>query len=355
MIKNDQTFLQIDFKHCFDRQTRGVDAPHFSIQRNFKKTLKERQMWKYFKELCVRAFKILRRRSQLLIRICLTAFRGLWFTELEMETWLMKSFRTNETESAALAAIPKLINEGVSSIQRKLKSWTHKQSLARHRKKTISMEMKMKVSRDQNKKDFVPQSYITDATASDGGLTQLEFAPPDETPSVGRIRRSLGSVGNTIPVSPRYRRVRRQRSYAAETAIHRSGSRSVSPRPRSLRRHRSSSTPRQSTLQKVHPLTASTFPKKLGDKGNPHRRTPSLRSVHAHSSSEGKSLSRSQRHLQLRHSKSKKDSLLKSRHTKSFKARRERNVKSMGYGLRESLVDTKLWKALRHQSDDRNK
>ncbi len=134
MIKNDRVFLQIDFKHCFDRQTRGVDAPHFSVNGAMKRGLKSRGRWKQFKVLCTDAFRVLRRTSNLIITICLRMFNGLWFTTSEMETWLLKAFRSHETESKALQAIPQMIAQGVTSIQRKLKSYTHKLSLARHRR-----------------------------------------------------------------------------------------------------------------------------------------------------------------------------------------------------------------------------
>ena len=135
MIKEDRIFLQIDFKHCFDRQTRGVDAPHFSVKHSMKRALKTRNRWRLFKELCTDAYRVLRRDCHLIIRICLRMFNGLWFSKAEMETWLLKAFRSSEPEDKALLSIPQMIDQGVFSIQRKLKSWTHNKSLARHRRR----------------------------------------------------------------------------------------------------------------------------------------------------------------------------------------------------------------------------
>jgi hypothetical protein len=94
MIKDKRTFLQIDFKHCFDRQTRGVDAPHFSVLRGMKKALKEREAWGLFKKLCQDAFKVLRRRTQLIIRICLQAFEVLccWLPYFATAALLCRGF-----------------------------------------------------------------------------------------------------------------------------------------------------------------------------------------------------------------------------------------------------------------------
>mmetsp|Transcript_12851 Transcript_12851/g.19252 ORF Transcript_12851/g.19252 Transcript_12851/m.19252 type:complete len:771 (-) Transcript_12851:104-2416(-) len=167
MIKDDKTFLQIDFKHCFDRQTRGVDAPHFSVRRGMRKALKERSKWRTFKELCKEAFRVLRRRSQIIIRMCLMLFEGLWFTPQEIELWLIKAFRLGEIEEQAVAFIPKSIKEGVTSFQRRLKSWTHKKSLQRQEKKikksspsdsrSKSRLTSLGSSKSPKRKDFIPE------------------------------------------------------------------------------------------------------------------------------------------------------------------------------------------------------
>ncbi|GAB5371341.1 hypothetical protein AAMO2058_001571400 [Amorphochlora amoebiformis] len=242
MIKDDKTFLQIDFKHCFDRQTRGVDAPHFSVMKGMKKALKERGRWNTFKELCQEAFRILRRRNQYLIRICLQIFNGLWFTENEMETWLLKAFRSHETEPQACAAIPKLINEGVSSIQRKLKSWTHKKSLERLRKKTMSVDLKIQTN---PLGDFVPKNNVA-------------ISPDDE-----RVEYGYASNHARKPNSIR------SRSRSRLTKI------TNLPNPRTARTPPPPTThPRYATLDRFDKITPNYFTKKLNTSSPPVRTPP---------------------------------------------------------------------------------
>mmetsp|Transcript_20526 Transcript_20526/g.30719 ORF Transcript_20526/g.30719 Transcript_20526/m.30719 type:complete len:1305 (+) Transcript_20526:131-4045(+) len=135
MIKEDREFIQIDFKHCFDHRTRGVDAPHFAIQGSMKRALMKRKRWDEFKDLCQVAFRVLRRNHSTLTRICVKLFQTLHPAE-KVEGWHMKAFMTSEIEFKALKAIPKMIEEGVGSVARKFKNLTHKASLIRKRNRS---------------------------------------------------------------------------------------------------------------------------------------------------------------------------------------------------------------------------
>eukprot|EP00954_Amorphochlora_amoebiformis_P000858 66132-Amorphochlora_amoeboformis.AAC.1 len=176
MVQDDRVFLQIDFKHCFDHKTRVVDAPHFAIAKSIHRCLKKRKKWKTFKDLCLGAFKVLRRTQATIVHICTRMFRGLWFEQEQMETWLLKAFRSHETERQALISISELIDKGHSSWRKKLKNFTHSQSLARkhrrHHSRTtstgwtfgIGSPRSRKSSRDRDERRHRPRSTSNSPT-----------------------------------------------------------------------------------------------------------------------------------------------------------------------------------------------
>ncbi len=211
LIKDGHTFLQIDFKHCFDWKT-VMDAPHFAIQRGMRRNFKQRGVWKLFKKLCVAAFRALRRLSQPLIRLALRAFTGLWYEPARMEAWMVKSFRLGETEEQACRAIPKLINAGIASLKKKIKSWTHKQSLARHRRRERRQRMDSKIVTKPARDSLeLPTAPIVDPSDLD---TSRFIHLPNPFPAAPLVLHMLTSNPTPVPrsVSPETRKMPSQRS-----------------------------------------------------------------------------------------------------------------------------------------------
>ena len=75
-------YFQLDFKHVFGNQTKGVDAPPLTVPARLKQSLEKFGMWSGSKakpglaELCVDAFRVLRRCSGTLRALSTEAFDG---------------------------------------------------------------------------------------------------------------------------------------------------------------------------------------------------------------------------------------------------------------------------------------
>lgn len=117
MISHGNLFVQIDFKHCFDHHTRGIDAPctginlfskriHFlAIPLRLKLALLHKQQWEPFLDACAQAFCVLRRSNGMIISLCREMFAGICDAS-ELETSLINKFQLDVLESKAKATIP---------------------------------------------------------------------------------------------------------------------------------------------------------------------------------------------------------------------------------------------------------
>mmetsp|Transcript_26230 Transcript_26230/g.51329 ORF Transcript_26230/g.51329 Transcript_26230/m.51329 type:complete len:1539 (-) Transcript_26230:166-4782(-) len=150
MVKDDTTFLQIDFKRCFDRKASGpVDAPHFSIKVDVKNTLAqlrfdvkeldrqglpinaEKSGWKIFKELCWHALRGLRAKGIAVVQIITGLFSGLrkkvkYFRDVNaMQKWVHTALSMGDTDEEARQKLFHLIENGVISLTKWLKNKLH--------------------------------------------------------------------------------------------------------------------------------------------------------------------------------------------------------------------------------------
>ena len=128
MIKDDFIFFELDFKHCFNLRTTGVDAPIFAIPRIMKWRLEQRMKWKTFKDCCLSAFVILRRNSGLIITLCRKLFRGL-FSESLIEQRMSSALFLHKTESQACSSLSLNIDLGVYSLRKYLKNCVHSMNI----------------------------------------------------------------------------------------------------------------------------------------------------------------------------------------------------------------------------------
>jgi len=155
MVKNGDTFLQIDFKRCFDRAAAGpVDAPHFSIKAEIYKALHSLKFeverknnagitstfqidgWNLFKNLCWHALKGLRTRGVAIVKIASGMFQGLrrtkhWSSQNKMQRWLLRALDLGCTDLDAQTHLNDLIEMGVASWKKSLKNILHGINLER--------------------------------------------------------------------------------------------------------------------------------------------------------------------------------------------------------------------------------
>lgn len=131
MIKNNYQFFQLDFKHCFNRKTKVLDAPRFAIPKEMKCALVTRGAWGRFKRMCARAHQELRRFYPLVWFISRHLFQGL-FSPQEIEHCLVDSFKMGLSELEACAHIGVSIEHGVTSFQKYMKETVHSINLRRN-------------------------------------------------------------------------------------------------------------------------------------------------------------------------------------------------------------------------------
>mmetsp|Transcript_21746 Transcript_21746/g.53230 ORF Transcript_21746/g.53230 Transcript_21746/m.53230 type:complete len:1384 (+) Transcript_21746:89-4240(+) len=126
MIKDNRVFLQIDFKHCFNRKTKVVDSPHFAVKGAMKKGLQKRNKWEEFKNLCKGAFKVARQHPHMIQTLCMKMFNGIeWINQEEIEKWLIEALKLRSIQEKAVNSIPEMIERGVNSTQKKIKDLAH--------------------------------------------------------------------------------------------------------------------------------------------------------------------------------------------------------------------------------------
>ncbi|KAL6045030.1 Phosphatidylinositol 4,5-bisphosphate 3-kinase catalytic subunit gamma isoform [Balamuthia mandrillaris] len=128
MIQNDTTFFHLDFKHAFNRKTRGIDACHFAIPKFLKAKLEEKGQWDNFKHRCADGFIILRRNNGMLIHLAQLLFSTLFHND-EIERCFIESFFLQRTEAQARELIHKEIEHGVTSVRTGMKNMVHTWSI----------------------------------------------------------------------------------------------------------------------------------------------------------------------------------------------------------------------------------
>eukprot|EP01127_Copromyxa_protea_P023957 TRINITY_DN9226_c0_g1_i1.p1 TRINITY_DN9226_c0_g1~~TRINITY_DN9226_c0_g1_i1.p1 ORF type:complete len:600 (-),score=115.15 TRINITY_DN9226_c0_g1_i1:37-1836(-) len=127
MIKDNNKFYQLDFKHAFNVKTFGIDGCRFAIPSRFKQTLDKLGKWENFKDRILAMFMVLRRNAPLIIHLCGILFRN-QFPNSMIEEELLHSFYLDRTEEEALRRVSVLVDSGVVSIKRIMKNLTHEYS-----------------------------------------------------------------------------------------------------------------------------------------------------------------------------------------------------------------------------------
>eukprot|EP00727_Mastigamoeba_balamuthi_P011175 m51a1_g6680 hypothetical protein (1058) ;mRNA; f:224584-228901 len=130
MVVGRSKFMQIDFKHCFDRSARLIDAPCFAVPAKMKAAFEKRNCWPQFKEIASHAFCCLRRSSGLIISLCCALWTGIE-PQKSVEEALLAKLQLNVTEEKAAAYIPAAIEAGVRSPARFLKNLVHDVSVSK--------------------------------------------------------------------------------------------------------------------------------------------------------------------------------------------------------------------------------
>eukprot|EP01105_Mastigella_eilhardi_P009755 TRINITY_DN228_c0_g1_i8.p1 TRINITY_DN228_c0_g1~~TRINITY_DN228_c0_g1_i8.p1 ORF type:complete len:573 (+),score=151.91 TRINITY_DN228_c0_g1_i8:38-1756(+) len=130
MMVNGNMLMQIDFKHCFDQHTKGVDAPCLAIPMRMKRSLQARDKWIEFKDRCSDAFCVLRRSGSTVTALCRAMFAGVMPPQV-VEASLIAKLQPNVLEEKAVAAIPTVIELSVYSLKRVMKNALHNLALMR--------------------------------------------------------------------------------------------------------------------------------------------------------------------------------------------------------------------------------
>jgi len=197
MVKDDSTFLQIDFKRCFDRKASGpVDAPHFSIKADVKMELcklkfkvvkgvdqygnpiiKYPNGWHIFKELCWHALKALRAKGVAVVKLVTGMFAGLrkrvrYFRNVEaMKRWVHFALNLGATDEEARLHLLGLIDSGVTSVAKKLKNILHGLNVYRN-KQTGPKEERIFKSTPRNRRRISHAEGFSNATLDKGDNTE---------------------------------------------------------------------------------------------------------------------------------------------------------------------------------------
>jgi hypothetical protein len=127
---------QLDFMHCFNRTTTGVDAPRFAVPRAMKFALRDRKMWNEFKLMCAKSLLVLRRHSGLLVHLARYFFRRISKnSDEEIQRCLRQSLYLEKTDKEAMAAVFAEIELSVYSLKKYVKNTLHSFNLDRMTKK----------------------------------------------------------------------------------------------------------------------------------------------------------------------------------------------------------------------------
>jgi len=128
MIKDDDKFFQLDFKHSFNNKTFGIDGCRFAISQRLKIAIESypgtMNRWQNFKERTAASYLVLRRNSQIIIQLSRMLFNNL-FDDYQIELEMLKSFYLDRTENQAIEHIQELIESGALSVKRVMKNISH--------------------------------------------------------------------------------------------------------------------------------------------------------------------------------------------------------------------------------------
>jgi len=130
MIKDNNKFFQLDFKHAFNNKTFGIDGCRFAISKRLKNAIEARifidkvSRWDNFKDRTAACYLVLRRNSQIIIQLSRLLFNEL-FSDSQIELEMLRGFYLDRTEEQAVEHIKNLIEMGVISVKRMMKNVTH--------------------------------------------------------------------------------------------------------------------------------------------------------------------------------------------------------------------------------------
>jgi len=108
MIKDDHIFFHIDLGRIFNDKT-TVDAPRFAIPKRIRANLSTED-WEFFKTLCVKAFRVLRRQAGLIEYLCCLLFKEI-VDEPTIHKCMHDAFMLKHTEQTScdrFALLPEL-------------------------------------------------------------------------------------------------------------------------------------------------------------------------------------------------------------------------------------------------------
>ncbi|KAH3767200.1 Phosphatidylinositol 3-kinase 1 [Pelomyxa schiedti] len=210
MIVDGNKLMHIDFKHCFDHKTTGVDAPCIAIPMKMKKALVQKQKWNEFKDLCANAFAVIRRNNGWIVALCRSMFAGVVDSN-EVEQSLLSKFQLGILESRAIANIPGIVEAGVYSLKRVLKDAVHEISLKRMEDDSRGAASSSSASVSSAAASTTPTVPTTPPlTTPTASTTPIEPSPhtTDETAdqqiplSTAPIQEPITSVSTTTLLSP---------------------------------------------------------------------------------------------------------------------------------------------------------
>ncbi len=124
MVRGGETLWQLDFKHVFNRTTRGVDAPRYAVPRAVKEALAKRGAWEQFKLRCARAVVCLRRHVGLVTQLCRATFRGL-AADGDVQRCVSDALFLGRSEAEVPAALSSYIEISVYSLKKYVKNQLH--------------------------------------------------------------------------------------------------------------------------------------------------------------------------------------------------------------------------------------
>jgi len=127
MIKGNNKFFQLDFKHAFNNRTFGIDGCRFAISKRLKTAIDSNNTpgrWQNFKDRTAAAYLVLRRNSQIIVQLCRLLFNEI-YNNSQIELEMLKGFYLDRTEDQATRHIQELLELGVVSMKRVMKNMTH--------------------------------------------------------------------------------------------------------------------------------------------------------------------------------------------------------------------------------------
>ncbi len=218
MVKNNDTFLQIDFKRCFNFAARGpVDAPHFAIKKDMKaqlekmkysisaldqdgiSRLKEYNGWDIFRQLCYHAIMALRAKGEAVVKMVAGMFTGIskieyFSSQQHMQGWVIETLGLRYTSDELRKELYKTIDSGLNSKTKLIKNTLHQVNVTGIMRKAKAPEAKV------FKADAVPttiqkrRSSIVSASALSSVASALNGALPEGIAKFNAERRNVAPV-----------------------------------------------------------------------------------------------------------------------------------------------------------------